>query len=62
MVYGKLGRYSLNIECTLRCILFWARTISGPVSKLLVKMYNLFYTMYNLFTLAILVKSTLLSP
>ena len=37
MVYGELGRYPLNIEYTSRCILFWARIISGPVSKLSVK-------------------------
>ena len=48
MVYGELGRYPLNIEYTSRCILFWARIISGPVSKLSVKMYNLLYKMYNL--------------
>ena len=48
MVYGELGRYLSNIECTSRCISFWARNISGPVSKLSVKMYNLFYKMYNL--------------
>ena len=34
MVYGELGRYLLNIECTSKCILFWARIISGSVSKL----------------------------
>ena len=28
----------LSIEYTSRCILFWARIISGPVSKLSVKM------------------------
>ena len=48
MVYGKLCRYPLNIEYTSRCILFWARIISGPVTKLSVKMYNLLYKMYNL--------------
>ena len=48
MVYGELGRYPLNIEYTSKCILFWARIISGPVSKLSVKMYNLLYKMYNL--------------
>ena len=48
MVYGELGRYPLNIEYTSKCILFWARIISGPVSKLWVKMYNLLYKMYNL--------------
>ena len=48
MVYGELGRYPLNIECTSRCILFWARIISGQVSKLSVKMYNLLYKMYHL--------------
>ena len=47
-VYGELGRYPLNIEYTSRCILFWARIISGPVSKLSVKMNNLLYKMYNL--------------
>ena len=48
MVYGELGRYPLNIENTSRCILFRARIITGPVSKLSVKMYNLLYKMYNL--------------
>ena len=48
MVYGELGRYPLNIEYTSRCILFWTRIISGPVSKLSVKMYNLLYKMYDL--------------
>ena len=43
MVFGELKRFPLNIECTSRCILFWARIISGPVSKLSVKMYTLLY-------------------
>ena len=43
MVYGELSRYPLNIECTSKCILFWALIISGSVSKLSVKMYNLLY-------------------
>ena len=64
-VYGELGRYPLNIECTSRCILFWARIISGSVSKLSVKMYNLLYKMYNVGIYnspwPCFVKSTLLS-
>ena len=47
IVYGELGRYPLNIEYTSRCILFWARIISGPVSKLSVKMYNLLFIPEN---------------
>ena len=48
MLYGQSGRYSVNIECTSRCILFWARIILGQVSKMSVKIYNLLYKMYNL--------------
>ena len=48
MVYGELSGYPLNIEYTSRCIFFLGRIISGPVSKLSVKMYNLLYKMYNL--------------
>ena len=38
----------LNIEYTSKCFLFCARIISGTVSKLSVKIYNLLYKMYNL--------------
>ncbi len=41
MVYGELGRFLLDIDIKLRCILFWFRLVSGKQTKISNIMYRL---------------------
>jgi hypothetical protein len=42
MIYGELGRYPLEIDIKSRIISFWAKLLSGKLSKII---YDLCYCM-----------------
>jgi hypothetical protein len=45
MIYGELGRYSLEIDIKSRIISFWAKLLSGKELKLSKIIYNLCYNL-----------------
>ena len=40
-IYGELGRYSLNVNCKLRIIRYWLKTIMGKHNTLVYNMYQI---------------------
>ena len=42
-IYGELGRYPLNVNCKLRIIRYWLKTIMGKHNTLVYNMYQSTY-------------------
>jgi hypothetical protein len=47
MIYGELGRYPLDIDITLRNILYWSKLITGKDIKLSIISYRLLHLLQN---------------
>jgi hypothetical protein len=44
MIYGELGRYSMEIQIKTRMIFYWSKLISGKETKIALLFYKLGYT------------------
>ena len=42
-IYGELGRYPLNVNCKLKIIRYWLKTIRGKHNTLVYNMYQITY-------------------
>ena len=47
MVYGELGRHSLNLTVAKRMVIFWAKICSGKRTKLVSTMYKLLRNLHD---------------
>jgi hypothetical protein len=46
VLYGELGRFSIDIEIKSRMVVFWKRIICNKQDKIAVTLYKLLYKMH----------------